>query len=94
MLPLALKFGGDYEIWPPFAITVLGGMAISMVSTLVFIPVMYMGIDQIKAWLADIGWFGIVLGTAAAAGVTYWVTIITRVCSGPVFWHCRRGCCV
>ena len=73
VLPLALKFGGDYEIWPPFAITVLGGLAVSMVSTLIFVPVIYMGIDQVKAWLADIGWIGIVLGTAAAAGLTYWI---------------------
>ncbi len=73
MLPLALIFGGDYEIWPPFAIVVIGGLAVSTVSTLVFIPVVYMGIDQTKAWLTDIGWFGIVLGTTAAAGLTYWV---------------------
>ncbi len=84
VLPLALKFGGDYEIWPPFAITVLGGLAVSMVSTLVFIPVMYMGIDQIKAWLADIGWIGIVLGTAAAAGLTYWIDSYYQ----SLFWTC------
>ena len=73
VLPLALKFGGDYEVWPPFAITVLGGLTVSMVSTLIFVPVIYMGIDQVKAWLADIGWIGIVLGTAAASGLTYWI---------------------
>ena len=84
VLPLALKFGGDYEIWPPFAITVMGGLAVSMVSTLVFIPVMYMGIDQTKAWLADIGWFGIALGTAAAAGLTYWVDDYYQ----SLFWTC------
>ena len=37
VLPLALDFGGDYEVWPPFAITVLGGLAVSMVSTLIFV---------------------------------------------------------
>ena len=35
VMPLALKYGGDYEIWPPFAITVLGGLSLSMLSTLV-----------------------------------------------------------
>ena len=73
VLPLALKFGGDYEIWPPFAITVLGGLTVSMVSTLIFVPVIYMGIDQVKAWLADIGWIGIVLGTVAAGALIYWI---------------------
>jgi ABC-type multidrug transport system ATPase subunit len=84
MLPLALIFGGDYEIWPPFAIVVIGGLAVSTVSTLVFIPVVYMGIDQTKAWLADIGWFGIVLGTAAAAGLTHWVNDYYQ----SLFWTC------
>ncbi|MDP6040613.1 MAG: efflux RND transporter permease subunit, partial [Candidatus Latescibacteria bacterium] len=73
ILPLALRFGGDFEIWPPFAITVLGGLTVSMVSTLVFIPVIYMGLDQVKAWLVNIGWIGIAIGTLAAAGITSWV---------------------
>lgn len=84
VLPLALKFGGDYEIWPPFAITVLGGMGVSMVSTLIFIPVVYMGIDQVKAWLADIGWIGIALGNAVAAGATYFVDGYYQ----SLFWTC------
>ena len=84
VLPLALKFGGDYEIWPPFAITVLGGMAVSMVSTLIFLPVAYMGIDQVKAWLAAIGWVGIALGSAVAAGATYFVDDYYQ----SLFWTC------
>jgi ABC-type multidrug transport system ATPase subunit len=67
VMPLALDFGGDYEIWPPFAITVLGGLSASMVSTLVFIPVAYMGLDQVRVWLAHIGKLGVGLATALAA---------------------------
>ena len=55
VLPLALQFGGDYEIWPPFAITVFGGLAVSMVSTLIFLPVAYMGLDQVTEWLRRLG---------------------------------------
>jgi multidrug efflux pump subunit AcrB/ABC-type multidrug transport system ATPase subunit len=67
VMPLALEFGGDYEVWPPFAITVLGGLAVSMVSTLIFIPVAYMGLDQVRVWLAGIGRVGVGLATAVAA---------------------------
>ena len=73
VFPLALEFGGDFEIWPPFAITVLGGLAVSMVSTLIFVPVAYMGIDQVREWLRHIGWFGVSLATAAAGVIIYGV---------------------
>ncbi len=71
VFPLALEFGGDFEIWPPFAITVLGGLAVSMVSTLIFVPVAYMGIDQVREWLKRIGWLGVSGATLAAAAGTY-----------------------
>ena len=70
VMPLALDFGGDYEVWPPFAITVLGGLAVSMVSTLIFVPVAYMGLDQVRAWLVGIGRVGVGLATLIAAGAT------------------------
>ncbi len=74
VLPLALDFGGDYEIWPPFAIAVLGGLAVSMVSTLIFVPVAYMGLDQVRIWLVGIGRVGVSFSTVVAAvstGVLY-----------------------
>jgi len=71
VLPLAMKFGGDYEIWPPFAITILGGLSVSMVSTLIFIPVAYMGIDQVKEWLRSMGWIGVSIATLATAATSY-----------------------
>ena len=84
VLPLSLEMGGDYEIWPPFAITVVGGLAVSMVSTLIFIPVTYVGLERTKAWLAEIGLPGIVLATAMAGGACYWVD--QRYSSW--FWTC------
>ena len=71
VLPLALTFGGDYEIWPPFAITVFGGLTVSMVSTLIFIPVVYMGLDQVKGWLGQIGKVGIVVGSVITLGCLF-----------------------
>ncbi len=84
VMPLALKFGGDFEIWPPFAITVLGGLSVSMLSTLIFIPVVYMGLDQVVRWLVETGVPGVVLGTLVGGAATYGV--YTRYDS--LFWTC------
>jgi len=94
VFPLALEFGGDFEIWPPFAITVLGGLAVSMVSTLIFVPVAYMGIDQVREWLRHIGWVGVGLATSAAAVITYGVQyryesyFWTALAAVPVWFLC------
>ena len=39
LVPMALSFGDGSELRAPFAITVVGGLAVSMVSTLIFVPV-------------------------------------------------------
>jgi len=75
VLPLSLEMGGDFEIWPPFAITVLGGLTVSMLSTLIFIPVVYVGMDRTQAWMKEIGVLGILLATAMASGAIYWVDL-------------------
>ncbi|MFQ5631291.1 MAG: efflux RND transporter permease subunit, partial [bacterium] len=72
IFPLALKQGTEFEIWPPFAITVLGGLTVSALSTLVFIPVLYVGLEQTKAWLKKIGWPGLVFGSLVAGCLIYW----------------------
>jgi hypothetical protein len=52
MLPLAM---GDNEyvgaIGAPFAITVIGGLAMSTMLTLVFIPTFYFGLDNAIIWM-------------------------------------------
>ena len=75
VLPLSLEMGGDFEIWPPFAITVLGGLTVSMLSTLIFIPVTYVGLDRTKAWLVEIGFGGILLASLMTAGASYWIDL-------------------
>ncbi|MCI0690704.1 efflux RND transporter permease subunit [candidate division KSB1 bacterium] len=72
IFPLALKQGTELELWPPFAITVLGGLAVSTVSTLVFIPVLYVGLEQTREWMKRIGWPGLIGGTLVAATVVFW----------------------
>ncbi|MDA0747723.1 MAG: efflux RND transporter permease subunit, partial [bacterium] len=82
VLPLALKFGGDYEIWPPFAITVLGGLSVSMLSTLIFIPVVYMGLDQARRWLKEIGPVGILFSGMVSGVAAYGIYVRYE----SIFW--------
>ncbi len=57
MMPLAL---GQSEyvgaIGAPFAITVIGGLALSTLLTLVFIPTLYFGMENAINWLKSLHW--------------------------------------
>lgn len=55
MLPLALG-NAEYvkAIGPPFAITVIGGLSLSTLLTLVYIPMLYNGIEQALAWIREL----------------------------------------
>ena len=63
MLPLALKQGAGAEIYNGLAMAVIGGLAVATLFTLVFIPVVYTILDDLKnrLWkakpidLSDIG---------------------------------------
>lgn len=72
LLPLSLKQGTELELWPPFAITVLGGLLFSAFATLIFVPVLYVGLQQTKAWFKRIGIAGVILGTSAATALVVW----------------------
>lgn len=58
MLPLAL---GDNEyvgaIGAPFAITVIGGLAVSTLLTLIFIPTFYSGLESAIQWVNSLKWW-------------------------------------
>ncbi|MFC1724394.1 efflux RND transporter permease subunit [candidate division KSB1 bacterium] len=47
ILPLAFKTNKPDQIWPPFAIAVLGGLGFGTLFTTVIIPVMYMTSEEI-----------------------------------------------
>ncbi len=87
VLPLAFKQGTEFELWPPFAIVVLGGLTVSAFSTLVFIPVLYVALEQTREWLLKIGWLGLAVCTAVSGWLVYsfhirfeswlWTSVIT-----------------
>ena len=78
MLPLAM---GDNEyvgaIGAPFAITVIGGLSLSTLLTLVFIPTFYSGLETSLQWMRELNWkLKITQGILFVAGI---FLIYTRV---------------
>jgi len=51
LLPMAMGFGEGAEVRTPMAITVIGGLLVSTVLTLLVIPVVYSLLDR-KRWPA------------------------------------------
>ena len=48
MIPLALKSGAGSEIYNGLAIVVIGGLAVATMFTLVFVPIVYTILDDLK----------------------------------------------
>ncbi len=71
LLPLAIRKGGENEIWPPFAVTVIFGLGASTFFTLVFVPAMYMSLNDIGRWLKSIHIGGLAVAGAATAALYY-----------------------
>jgi len=46
MTPMALSRGMGAEMWRPLAVSVMGGLLVSMVVTLIFVPVVYTLIEE------------------------------------------------
>jgi len=51
MLPLALKHGAGAEIYNGLAMAVVGGLSVATLLTLVFVPVVYTVLDDLKSRL-------------------------------------------
>ena len=69
LFPLAITTGREDEMWPPFAIVVMGGLVSSAILTLIIIPVGYVFLKRLDetfgrlgAWLM-VGWVTLTVGT-------------------------------
>ena len=51
MLPLAMGLGEGSDAQAPMAIVIIGGLAVSTVITLIFVPVIYTLLDDLGRWL-------------------------------------------
>ncbi len=46
MLPMALSRGQGAEIWRPLAVSVMGGLVVSMLVTMILVPVVYSLVEE------------------------------------------------
>jgi hydrophobic/amphiphilic exporter-1 (mainly G- bacteria), HAE1 family len=51
MLPLAMGLGEGSEVQAPMAIVIIGGLAVSTIITLIFVPVIYSLLDDLGLWV-------------------------------------------
>ncbi len=73
MVPLAMGKEEEVSVMgAPFAITVIGGLTVSTVFTLVFIPVVYSGLEAALLWIRGLDW-RIKLAQGAAAVLGFWL---------------------
>ncbi|MFQ6617272.1 MAG: efflux RND transporter permease subunit [Fidelibacterota bacterium] len=82
LLPLAFKTGEMGEIWPPFAISVIGGLSVAALFTLIFIPVVYLNLDIFAGWLKKLKLPVLLANIGLAAGLA----AITYFYTETVFW--------
>ena len=83
--PLALTSGREFEIWPPFATVVMGGLVISTLLTLLVMPVGYVILRRLERVLGHLGaWFviGWVGATALVVGPLFHFDVI-----GSMLWR-------
>ena len=78
--PLAITTGRENEMWPPFAIVVIGGLITSTVLTLLVIPVGYILLQRLDRlfgrvgpWLV-VGWFAATLAVMLSLTLTNVIT--------------------
>lgn len=65
MWPLSLATGAENEIWPPFAIVVMSGLATSAIMTLIIVPVGYVLLRRLDLLFGRVGpWLVIGWGVA------------------------------
>ncbi|MEX0901962.1 MAG: efflux RND transporter permease subunit [Pseudohongiellaceae bacterium] len=74
--PLAIATGAEFEIWPPFATVVMGGLATSTVLTLLVIPVGYVALARLDRIFGRLGVWVILLwaGVTMAIFAPLWIS--------------------
>jgi len=100
--PLALSTGGEFEVWPPFATVVIGGLATSTLLTLLVIPVGFVLLARLDAlfgrlgpWVM-IGWAGVTAAIMAPLILTNqinsfgWQVMTTLLLAVLLLWLAVR----
>ncbi|MBN2070605.1 MAG: efflux RND transporter permease subunit [Candidatus Krumholzibacteriota bacterium] len=83
MIPLAMGKADEITlIGAPFAITVIGGLTLSTLFTLIFIPVVFSGLESVLSWTRSLHWK--IKSMQIAAFLLGSLTIYSRV-SGTIW---------
>lgn len=74
MFPLALGTAEYVSvIGAPFAITVIGGLALGTILTLVVIPTVYLGLENTIDWFRNLPWWVKAINLALVLGGSLWI---------------------
>ena len=87
--PLAIETGRENEVWPPFAIVVMGGLATSTVLTLLVIPVAFVLMQRLDQLFARVGPWLVVGWLAATMAAMLSLTLTDVVVS--LLWQVVVG---
>lgn len=87
--PLSITTGAEHEMWPPFAIVVMSGLASSALLTLIIVPVGYVLLRRLDLLFGRVGpW--LVVGWMVALTAIMFVLIAFAGLSG-LFWQVVCG---
>lgn len=97
LFPLAISTGRENEIWPPFAVVVMGGLVSVAVLTLIVIPVGYVLLKRLDSAFGRLGPWLVVIWAVLVVGIMYpligfgilkgffWQILCTLLIAGTLF---------
>ena len=97
LFPLAISTGRENEMWPPFAIVVMGGLVSVAILTLIVIPVGYVLLKRLDSAFGRLGPWLVVAWTILVVGIMYpliefeilkslfWQIIVTILIAAALF---------
>lgn len=86
LAPLAVSTGRENEIWPGFAVTVMGGMITAALLTLLVIPVGYILLHRLDQIFGRVGPWLMVVWLAIVVGIMAWLIWAEVLVS--LLWQC------
>ncbi len=97
LFPLAISTGRENEIWPPFAVVVMGGLVSVAILTLIVIPVGYVLLKRLDSAFGRLGPWLVVVWAVLVVGIMYpligfgilnglfWQIVCTLLVAGALF---------
>lgn len=84
LFPLAITTGRENELWPPFAVVVMGGLVSSALLTLIIVPVGYVFLKRIDETFGRLGAWLMIVWVSLTVGTMY---VLIEFAGLNVFWR-------